>query len=181
VSGIIGPKASEQREQRQRFILLDPALLQATLAEAREQDEAALAEREAERRLVERDLAALGDEERRLAVPAVGRGDADALARLAEVQERIRQVEARLARLREQAAALRRGQLDVEDLTAALTAFGPMWESLTPAEQARVVRLLVARVDYDGARGRVAITFEPTGIQTLADELAGQGAKELSA
>jgi site-specific DNA recombinase len=159
----------------------DPALLQATIAEAREQDEAGLAELEVERRLVERDLAALGDEERRLAVPAAGRADADALARLAEVQERIRQVEARLARLREQAAALRRGRLDEGDLAAALAAFGPVWESLTPAEQARVVRLLVARVDYDGAKGRVAITFESTGIQTLADELAQHNAKETSA
>jgi hypothetical protein len=27
-------------------------------------------------------------------------------------------------------------------------------------------------VDYDGAKGKVAITFHPPGIKTLADELA---------
>jgi hypothetical protein len=40
-----------------------------------------------------------------------------------------------------------------------------------------VVQLLVERVTYDGAQGKVAITFHPTGIRTLADELARQ-AKE---
>ena len=47
-----------------------------------------------------------------------------------------------------------------------------MWDSLTPREQARVVQLLVERVDYDGATGKVSITFHPSGIKTLADELA---------
>jgi hypothetical protein len=31
---------------------------------------------------------------------------------------------------------------------------------------------LVERVDYDGANGNVSITFRPSGIKTLADELA---------
>jgi site-specific DNA recombinase len=30
----------------------------------------------------------------------------------------------------------------------------------------------VERVDYDGAQGKVSITFHPTGIKTLAEELA---------
>jgi hypothetical protein len=34
-----------------------------------------------------------------------------------------------------------------------------------------VVALLVERVEYDGAAGRVAVAFRPTGIKTLADEL----------
>jgi hypothetical protein len=37
-----------------------------------------------------------------------------------------------------------------------------------------MVHLLVERVDYDGARGKVSITFHPTGIKTLARELASQ-------
>ena len=38
--------------------------------------------------------------------------------------------------------------------------------------QRRPDGLLVERVDYDGAKGRVSITFHPTGIKTLAEELA---------
>lgn len=43
-----------------------------------------------------------------------------------------------------------------------------------------MVQLLVERVDYDGARGKVSITFRPAGIKTLADELAN-GREEKSA
>jgi site-specific DNA recombinase len=39
----------------------------------------------------------------------------------------------------------------------------------------RVVRLLVERVDYDGADGKVAIRFHPPGIKTLTEELARHG------
>jgi site-specific DNA recombinase len=52
--------------------------------------------------------------------------------------------------------------------------FAPVWQGLSPGEQARVLGLLVQRVDYDGARGTVSITFHPAGIQALADELAGR-------
>jgi site-specific DNA recombinase len=37
-----------------------------------------------------------------------------------------------------------------------------------------VVGLLVERVDYDGAAGKVTISFHPAGIKALADELAGR-------
>ena len=34
-----------------------------------------------------------------------------------------------------------------------------------------LLRLLIERVDYDGEKGTVSVTFHPTGIKTLADEL----------
>ncbi len=52
---------------------------------------------------------------------------------------------------------------------------------MTPGEQARVVGLLVSRVDYDGAGGKVSITFHPLGLKTLAGELLGLGGEEYSA
>ena len=39
------------------------------------------------------------------------------------------------------------------------------------ATQVRVVRLLVQRVEYDGKKSAVSVTFHPAGIKTLADEL----------
>jgi hypothetical protein len=33
-----------------------------------------------------------------------------------------------------------------------------------------VIRLLVERVDYDGAAGTVSITFRPGGVKALAKE-----------
>ena len=43
-------------------------------------------------------------------------------------------------------------------------------QALVPREQARVLELLIERVEHDGANGDVAITFRPTGIKTLAAE-----------
>jgi site-specific DNA recombinase len=97
---------------------------------------------------------------------------------VADLHERIRQAETRLFRVREQVALLRKQWLDEEDVGLVLSLFDPVWESLTPAEQARVVQLLVERVDYDGAKGRVSITFHETGIRTLADEIAQKNTME---
>jgi site-specific DNA recombinase len=156
----------------------DPAVLTATVAAARRQDELRLAEFEAERRTLERDLAGWHDDERRLARP-LGTGEDDpALGRVADLQERIRLAEDRLFRVREQVALLRKGWLAEEDVALALTLFDPIWQELAPAEQARVVRLLVRRVDYDGKLGKLRITFHETGLQVLADEVARRDAQE---
>src|SRR5262245_38063939 len=55
----------------------DPALLQATAAEARRQDDERLAELEGERRFLERDLARWQAEERKLARPLAAAGEDD--------------------------------------------------------------------------------------------------------
>ena len=47
-------------------------------------------------------------------------------------------------------------------------------ETLAPREQARVIGLLVERVEYDGAQGKIAIRFYPTAIKALAGEMARQ-------
>jgi site-specific DNA recombinase len=49
---------------------------------------------------------------------------------------------------------------------------------MTPHEQARVIRLLVSRVDYDGKQGKASITFQPLGLKTLAGEMLGRNEEE---
>ena len=44
-----------------------------------------------------------------------------------------------------------------------LALFDPVWESLAPREQARVIRLLIQRVDYDGEKGTVSVNFPTAG------------------
>jgi site-specific DNA recombinase len=77
-------------------------------------------------------------------------------------------------KIREQMCALRQRRLDADEVALALTQFGPVWESLAPREQARLVQLLIEKVEFDGANGRVVIAFYPAGIKTLADELAAE-------
>jgi len=68
------------------------------------------------------------------------------------------------------AAALGKQAADSAD-GSDLSAFRAMEESLTAPEQARMVQLVVQRVDYDGVRNKVSTTFDSAGIKTLVDEL----------
>jgi site-specific DNA recombinase len=90
------------------------------------------------------------------------------------LHERARAAERRATEIDEEAAALNRGRVTEEEVEGALAAFDPVWEALAPREQARVVGLLVERVDFDGPSAEVSVTFRPTGIRALADELAGR-------
>jgi site-specific DNA recombinase len=60
---------------------------------------------------------------------------------------------------------------DPATLAQALSDFGSVWDTLPSDEQARFVALVVERVDYDGAKGKLAISFHPAGILKLAEEL----------
>jgi hypothetical protein len=55
---------------------------------------------------------------------------------------------------------------------------GPTWPAREPAAQARLLGLLVARVDYAGGsqdgEGKLAITLQPDGLQRLAQALKGE-------
>ncbi len=54
--------------------------------------------------------------------------------------------------------------IDPQEVATALTQFDCLWAALTPAEQTRVVEMLIERVDYDGSNGRIVVSFNPTGI-----------------
>ncbi|MCX7428721.1 MAG: recombinase family protein, partial [Planctomycetia bacterium] len=151
----------------------DPTLLSETVAQARQQGQTRVAELEAERRGLERELGRWNSEVRDLlAQISPNDGDTPATARLADLQERIRVLERRATEVREQVITLSHKLVDEREVARAMSVFDPALEALAPREQARVVRLLVERVDYDGTNGKATITFHPSGIKTLADELA---------
>jgi site-specific DNA recombinase len=71
-------------------------------------------------------------------------------------------------------ARSRRASPCIEDpatLGQALSDFGSVWNTLPSDEQTRFVALVVERVDYDGDKGKLAISFHPAGILQLAEEL----------
>ena len=49
-------------------------------------------------------------------------------------------------------------------------ALEPVWDELYPAEQARILRLLIERIDV--ARDGVSVTLHTAGIRSLVAELA---------
>jgi site-specific DNA recombinase len=125
-----------------------------------------------QRRGLERDIERWHAEIHTLVAAGVQNGGTPDISRLADLQERIRLAEQRSAESNAEIRALDGGRVSEGEVGSALSVFDPLWESLTPREQARIVQLLVQCVDYDGAEGRVSITFHPTGIKTLADEWA---------
>ena len=152
-----------------RAIGRDPAVLSATLKHARKQAQESIAAIEKERGILERELKRHYREVRSLAVEASSSNGAGA-ARLGDLNERIRAGEQRMTELREQVVALSREIVDDREVATAMAAFDPVWETLAPREQARVVRLLVKRVEYDGEAGTVSIVFHPEGFRGLAAE-----------
>jgi site-specific DNA recombinase len=76
---------------------------------------------------------------------------------------------------------LTQARLDEAAATQALAELEPCWEQMTPDEQGRLVRLLVASVDYDGQQGKLAITFHPLGLKTLAVERLNFSSKDRTA
>jgi site-specific DNA recombinase len=157
----------------------DPLVLEQLLTTVRQQDEARVSDWEKERIALEQDLLR-GQSEVRKLLAEVGSGTSSnaAVTRLAELQARLAQIEQRLARWRGQMDALQQERLDQAAATQALSGLVPAWERMTPIEQARVVRLLVSRVDYDGKQGKASITFQPLGLKTLASEILGRHQEE---
>jgi hypothetical protein len=67
------------------------------------------------------------------------------------------------------AAAKPEGEVPEREVVQIVTAFAPLWEELFPAEQARIVRLLVERVDL--APDGMKVRLRAEGLQTLVAEL----------
>jgi site-specific DNA recombinase len=89
---------------------------------------------------------------------------ADLLVRL---QIEIEALERRIAEIGTELAAMEQSSVDPEEVRTALEQFDGVWESLTTREQERLIRLLVARVTYDGRTGKAGVVFKSPGAKEL--------------
>jgi site-specific DNA recombinase len=142
-------------------------IMEATVAQAREQGEKRLAELATERSLSERELKRLYAQLRKLVDNAAEATTRAAVDQMGSIQERIAILEDRMNAIRQELLCLQREAVDERDLARALAVFDPVWDSLAPREQARIIRLLIERVGYDGRDGRVTVTFRAPGIKSL--------------
>ncbi len=150
-----------------KSIAADPGLIAETLAETRQQIEKTLDALDAERQGVQKDLVWADAEVRAL----LDANSGPATSRLAVLQDRVRLSEQHLTEIREEEYRLRAELVDENDV---LRDFESLWESFSPDQQARMLKLLIERVDYDGAENTVSVTFRPTGItgaKSLADQM----------
>ena len=155
-----------------RGIGRDPGVLAETIRQVRTHSQKNMADLDREQRTLERDVArrskALKQQIKSAqgnVTPLSGAGGADK----SSPRDALRRLEVRLTEVREQHFAISREIVDEREVVQALSLFDPVWETLTPHEQARMIRLLVERVDFDGRESTVSIIFKPTGIKTLAE------------
>ncbi|MBN2130105.1 MAG: recombinase family protein, partial [Sedimentisphaerales bacterium] len=94
-------------------------------------------------------------------------GTAEVTARMADLHQRLSVAEQRLPELDARVAELEGQTVTQAEAVATFADFDGLWESLIPREQARLLRLLIARVEYDGQAGTVSVTFRPTDIRSL--------------
>jgi len=155
---------------RIRDIGRDPAVLQETLSaieEQRAQERPAL---EREQRTLQVEHQTCRADARKLLAALTGAPSTFVSERLAELDLRAVQIEARLTELQGAIAAIDRTVIDPQDVAVALAQFDPVWDALVPREQANLLQLLIDRVDYDGVAKEVAIIFRADGIASLAGE-----------
>jgi hypothetical protein len=69
--------------------------------------------------------------------------------------------------------------LEEGDVIEALGVLEPVWDELYPAEQARIMRLLIERIDV--APDGISVTLRAAGIRSLVAELADQETAGLAA
>jgi len=166
------PSKSLPAEQIERFVVdqirgigRDPALRAAVVAKAAERANEAAAAAARDLRVVERDLQRLGTEIRDVVRDADT--DGHAATRLADLNERYRVAEQRRTELKQEPKSNDESVVGAAELEAALVSFDPVWNTLTPNEQAQVLRLLIRRIDYDGAKGTISLSFHDSGVRKL--------------
>ncbi len=175
------PKPNLQAHQMEQTIVdqirvigQDPKLQAATLREVHRAARETRSTLDAEERSLRKDLDTAEAEKTGL-LRALAGGEACGAAisdRLADLEDRTATLAIRLAEIDRERAEAERAVVDPDELTTALNLFDPVWEVLHAPERARIIELLIDRIEYDGAADRLAVTFHPTGIKALAEEVA---------
>jgi site-specific DNA recombinase len=148
----------------------DSERLKRILQEASKQRKKRLADLELERRGLERELRILTE-----SLPAK---TPDNHPGLESVHENIGHLKRRLAENNEQTQLLQQPGLELDQAARALATMEKVLGNLPMVEQARFVRSAVTRADYDGAQGRLVLTFDPAGLVSALEERVRLNQKE---
>jgi site-specific DNA recombinase len=107
---------------------------------------------------------------------ASGRTDDETTSRIADLHARLAEANRQEPQLEARVAELNGETITHADAQAAFADFDHLWKNLSPREQARLLKLLIASVDYDGQAGTISVTFRPTSIRSLIDRRLEQAA-----
>jgi site-specific DNA recombinase len=149
----------------------DPKRLTAILEEASKQRRTRLLELEAEGRGVEQELGrAQAVLQNLLQETGPGNPKQPRASEFGVLRENIGHLERRFAEIKNQTLALQR-TLEMEQAARALSALEQEFGSLPTIEQARLIRLMIQRVEYDGGKNKITLTLDPAGLATVVEKL----------
>lgn len=152
-----------------RCITHDQGLRDDVLQQACSAVDADLAELATQRQQLERQLSRDHAEIGRLAVAADP--SSATTSRIADLHQRVARAESELRSVRSRTKELEGKRLGEADVAAAFEDFEHVWAALSSREQAQVLSLLVARVEFNSTDSTLAISFHPSAIASLT---AGQ-------
>ncbi|HEX3999753.1 MAG TPA: recombinase family protein [Pirellulales bacterium] len=150
-----------------RCIARDAELRDEVLRQACSATDTDVGELATQRQQLERQLARDHAEIRRMTL--LPEPSSATTARIADLHERVARAEQQLAQVRNRLDEVERQRINEADVSAAFADFDNVWNALSSREQAQVLRLLVARVEFDPAESTVAISFHPSAIKSLAE------------
>jgi len=150
-----------------RGLAQDEAMLKQVLADAEAAVGAELAAVRRERDDLRQTIARGHKELQRLV--ATGKATADVTGHIADLHTRLAADEHRLPDLDARIGEMEKQIVTPEEARAVFADFDSLWQSLIPREQARLLKLLISTVEYDGDASTVSVTFRPTSIRALID------------
>ncbi|MEK7315388.1 MAG: recombinase family protein [Candidatus Eisenbacteria bacterium] len=159
-------EVEQQVVERIRAIGSDPDLIAETVRQARAQLNERRGLLDAERRQLTMDSGRQKTAMKRLLGAASAGGTAT--SQVAEIEGRIEATDIRLAAIAQEIEAAKGLAIDDHDVSRALEAFGPVWDSLWPAERSRIITLLAEGITYDGRDESIAIRLRADGIRSIS-------------
>jgi site-specific DNA recombinase len=97
-------------------------------------------------------------------------------SRLADLHQRVTNAEVDLGSVGSRIEQVKKKRFDEADITAAFANFDNVWGTLSSREQAKLVKLLVSRVEFESNEGSIEISFHPSAIRELTAKNLGDAA-----
>ncbi len=88
-----------------------------------------------------------------------------------ELNEQLHETESRLQQIEKELAILDGKRINSNAAMEAFQSFDAVWDALSPKEQARVLQLLIERINYDSTPNKqlMSITYRPNGIMNMGN------------
>lgn len=144
----------------------DPSVIRDTLAQTRIQTHQQSERLKQEKNALEGVIR--GDYERLNVAVSAENGEAV----IAKLQREIQDHERRLSAVTLDLKTVNALTITENEVSEALGNFDEIWNTLSPAERAKVMQQVVDHVSYDGHTNNLSITYQPIGIMTFGNEHA---------